>query len=458
MLFNSFFFVFLFLPISLILFYSLTKKIHKQIFLIIASFLFISIWNLYDALLLIGSIIFNYSFGYFLIKTKKKSLLTTSIIINILFLAYFKYNFFELYIFNENYRSVDTIILPLAISFYTFEQIIYLVETYKNNKKTNYPLLDYLLFVLFFPRLISGPIYYFNEYLPKLNEMLRKKANLEYINKGMVIFFFALFKKIFIADYAGLLSDTFFKDPLHFNMIDSWLSTLFFTMQIYFDFSAYSEMALGIGLMFGILLPLNFNSPYKSKSITSFWQNWHMSLSRVIKDYLYIPLGGNKKGLNRQLINLLIAMSIAGVWHGSGITFLLWGFGHGFFLCVNHLYRRTTKLQLPKIISVLITFLSVHFLWILFRSENLEKAKLVYSKLVLWDGSHTSLSSENIYMLSTMIVICFFMPNINELFLNNKNKIYTYKTNVLWLFATLFCFTTSFLYMNKISQFLYFNF
>lgn len=458
MLFNSYFFVFIFLPISVFLFHFLKNKTHKQIFLISISVIFISIWNIIDSALLISSIIVNYLLGQTLIKKKKKAILILSIALNISFLVYFKYNFFEFIFFKNNFNFEENIILPLAISFYTFEQIIFLVETYKKNNEIHYNFLDYLLFITFFPRLISGPIYYFNEYLPKLNEMLHQKANIELINKGLIIFFFALFKKIFIADYAGSLSDEFFKNPSIFNTIDSWFSTFFYTMQIYFDFSAYSEMALAIGLMFGITLPINFNSPYKATSITTFWQKWHMSLSRVIKDYIYIPLGGNKKGPTRHLINLLITMSITGIWHGNGFTFFLWGLGHGILLCINHIYKKTTHIELPKIISIPITFLSVHFLWILFRSENLEKAKLIYSKLFIFDLSKTTLSSENIYMLLTMFVICAFLPNIKEVFLNQNQKIYTYKENIIWISLGFICFTASFLYMNKVSQFLYFNF
>ncbi len=313
MLFNSYEFIFLFLPITLLGFHLIGKHEHYRIaiaWLVGASLFFYGWWNPAYLGLILFSILFNYSIGVLLgnspgNKLSKKTILTIGVSINLLVLGYYKYaNFFvdTLNALNSTNIVLYEVILPLAISFFTFQQITYLVDSYRGQTK-EYKFLHYCLFVTFFPQLIAGPIVHHKEMLPQFANNIVYKIRSKNLAIGITIFALGLFKKVVLADGVSVYSTPVFdaaESGVILTFFEAWAGALAYTFQLYFDFSGYSDMAIGIARMFGILLPLNFNSPYKSTSIIDFWRRWHITLSRFLRDYLYIPLGGNKKGKLRR--------------------------------------------------------------------------------------------------------------------------------------------------------------
>ncbi|MGD1911300.1 MAG: MBOAT family O-acyltransferase, partial [Rivularia sp. (in: cyanobacteria)] len=309
MLFNSLEFIFLYLPITLSIFFGIGKFGNYRfaiVFLVAASLSFYGWWNPPYLLLLIFSLIFNYFIGSALseklkIKLGKKLLLTLGIIVNLALIGYFKYaNFFVSTVgdlLGRNF-NLENIILPLAISFFTFQQIAYLVDAYKGETK-EYNLLDYCLFVTFFPQLIAGPIVHHKEVMPQFEDKSTYRFNPENMAVGITIFSLGLFKKVIFADNIAAYATPVFTAASQGRaptLVEAWVGALAYTLQLYFDFSGYSDMAIGIARMFGIKLPINFNSPYKAISISDFWRRWHITLSNFLRDYLYIPLGGSRKG------------------------------------------------------------------------------------------------------------------------------------------------------------------
>ena len=458
MIFNSYIFVLFFLPISLSLFYGakLISPNCAKITISLVSLFFYGFWDVHNVPLLLFSILFNYLFGGLIASHSlyKKILLTLGIIINLSLLFYYKYSVFFLSIFDKN-SIASTLVLPLAISFFTFEQISYLADKYRGYIKEN-SFLDYLFFITFFPRLIAGPIYYYREYKDKIDQSMRISIDWTKLAIAITLFSFALFKKVIIADRLAVYSDKLYGsalDKLHF--LDSWIGSLAYTLQIYFDFSAYSEMALALGLMFGIQLPINFNSPYKSLSIIDFWNRWHMSLSRFIKDYVYIPLGGNRLGEFRQYVNLIITMTIAGLWHGAGWTLIVWGTLYGFFLVINHFSRRL-NCSFSPLLSWLVTFLIMHCLWVPFRAESFTQTWRIWYKMVI-PSLYTSYTKPQILFVLFALSICLTMPNMIQIFIERTSRL-KWHSNLFWSFLTVGAFIASILEMNHVSPFLYFNF
>ncbi|MGR9037820.1 MAG: MBOAT family O-acyltransferase, partial [Gammaproteobacteria bacterium] len=351
MLFNSYGFIFLFLPVVLTVFFMIGKKEHHSIaiaWLVGASLFFYAWWNPAYLGLMLGSILFNYAIGISLssdeFKSSRKGILIIGITANLALLVYYKYaNFFvdNLNALFGRFLYLDTVILPLAISFFTFQQIAYLVDTYKGEtKELNF--LHYCLFVTFFPQLIAGPIVHHREMLPQFERDSLYSINVKRHAVGYTIFAFGLFKKLVLADGIAAYAIPAFQAAdagIQLTLFEAWTGALAYTFQLYFDFSGYSDMAIGLAMMFGIRLPLNFNSPYKATNIIEFWRRWHMTLSRFMRDYIYIPLGGNKKGLVGRHLNLMITMLLGGLWHGAGWNFMFWGGLHGFYLIANHFWR-----------------------------------------------------------------------------------------------------------------------
>lgn len=396
MLFNSYEFLFAFLPIVFVLFFAIGKKNHQSAasFLSLAS-LFFYAWLSIEALpILLGSIVINYLFGLKISTTGKKHWLSIAVIFNLVILSFFKYvNFF---IDNANFVLPSTnlitpldIVLPIGISFFTFTQIAFLVDCYQGKvKEKNF--VHYLLFVTYFPHLIAGPVLHHAQMMPQFAKKETYSLDYEKIGLGVLIFTIGLAKKILIANPLGEYADSFF------NGIDSssspsfanaWLGTLAYTFQIYFDFSGYTDMAIGISLLFGIHLPINFNAPYQATNIIEFWRRWHISLSNFLRDYLYIPLGGNKKGVSQRYINLMITMILGGLWHGANWTFILWGLAHGLLLSWNHFWRslaisRVFNSKIFKPVFWILTFTVICFTWILFRVEDVHHLQPVYSGLM----------------------------------------------------------------------------
>jgi alginate O-acetyltransferase complex protein AlgI len=382
MLFNSYIFIFIFLPLTLVVFFLFSKfRLTKLalLWLTITSLFFYAYWNPPYLILMLLSIAFNHRIGRLIEETSLQSkqakiLLWTGIVINIALIGYYKYTNFFLSSINSLIDSnffIPDLILPLGISFYTFTQIGYLVDAYRGETKgANYDIITYTLFISFFPQLIAGPILRHDELIPQFRNIRKFVFSQKNLALGLSMFSLGLSKKVLIADNISPWVAPVFNNPEAVSFIEAWVGAITYTLQLYFDFSGYSDMAIGLGLMFNIKLPINFNSPYKATSISDFWRRWHITLSNLLRDYLYIPLGGNRKGIVRQYANLIITMLLGGLWHGAGWNFVLWGGLHGVYLSVNHWWRKLKK-PLPVLLAWILTFLSVMVSWVLFRAKNL---------------------------------------------------------------------------------------
>lgn len=386
MLFNSYSFIFAFLPIS-VLGYWIIKANFGPVWsvtaLAIASYIFYLINEPNYPIMLIGSIIFNLIMGQYIINAngRKKGFITAlGILVDLLLLAYFKYfglilaTLKDFSLFNE---SVPNIPLPAGISFYTFTQIAFLVDCYAK-KVTKFSTPSYFLFVTLFPHLIAGPILHHKEMVSQF-EKNKKLSFSNHLLAGLIIFTIGLSKKTIIADSVSPLATAIFASAQAGHQpgfIEAWVGAIAYSIQIYFDFSGYSDMAIGIALMLGIRLPVNFNSPYKAVSIVDFWRRWHITLSRFLRDYLYIALGGSRRGSFRRYLNLLITMTLGGLWHGASWTFAVWGAAHGFALIITHAWdaikKRFSFSGLPKPFAITTTLLLVVFLWVPFRADGFE--------------------------------------------------------------------------------------
>lgn len=386
MLFNSYEFIFLFLPISIIVYFWLNKKRLTQAakaWLVFVSLFFYSWWDISYLPLILGSILFNFAIGTTISRSSKKtkpslhhlSLLTFGIISNLALLGYFKYT--DFFIGNLNTLAGTDypllhIILPLGISFFTFTQIAYLVDAYKGEvHEIDY--LNYTLFVTFFPHLLAGPILHHKEMMPQFDMPRKKILNYKNLSSGLFLFTIGLFKKTIIADTFALWANVGFETTRILTLFEAWATSLSYTFQLYFDFSGYTDMALGIALMFNITLPLNFNSPYKALNIQDFWRRWHMTLSRFLRDYIYIPLGGNKQSETKTYANLFIVFLVGGLWHGASWMFVLWGALHGVAIVLHRIWQRF-EIKIPKLFAWFITFNFVNITWIFFRAETWDKA------------------------------------------------------------------------------------
>lgn len=451
MLFNAHSFIFLFLPITLLIFHLLSRRgqvTYAISALIVASLVFYGWWEPAYLLLILVSIAVNFCLGEALMrmppveKRRRLYLLWFGVGANLVALGWFKYANFLVDSGNTILGTdlhVQTIILPLAISFFTFQQIAYLVDTFRARTHER-SFLHYALFVTFFPQLIAGPIVHHKEMLPQFAKQMGG-LKLQNLIIGGTIFFLGLFKKVIIADGVSPYSDTVFAmaangDALTF--LESWTGALAYSIQLYFDFSGYSDMAIGLARMFGVRLPLNFNSPYKARNIIEFWRRWHMTLSRFLRDYLYFPLGGNRQGASRTYANLMVVMLLGGLWHGAGWTFVLWGGLHGFYLLVNHAWQHVMASRLDarhsadnvdgakalqqqiavqstarqalnaggKILGAFashtLTLIAVVVAWVIFRAESVEVAGRVLAGMaglnglalpVEWLYAHASLAS-----------------------------------------------------------------
>jgi len=487
MLFNSYEFIFIFLPISLLIYFFLLSQrliVGAKGFLVFASLFFYSWWNITYLPLILSSMLFNYVVGNALnnkqkykVKLSKKVVLIFGILSNLSLLGYFKYA--DFFIGNINYISDAGIpllhlALPLAISFFTFQQVAYLVDSYRQ-ETSEYDFLNYALFVTFFPQLIAGPIVHHKEMMPQFASKWNLVKNYKNIALGLFIFSIGLFKKIVIADKLAIWATNGFDNADLLTLFEGWATSLAYTFQLYFDFSGYTDMAIGAALLFNIRLPINFNSPYKAVDIQDFWRRWHITLSRFLKDYIYIPLGGNRFGSFRTYSNLMATFILGGLWHGAGWTFILWGFLHGSALVVHRLWQ-SLGYKMNSILAWFVTFNFINIAWVFFRAEEFEgaikvlKAMFGFSGIVFSDKYAIKLSFLNDYgiqfgeWLSNMdgnksfswifisLLVVLICKNSMEIMNNN------FKPN-RWYFiyaVILFLYTTSIL--NKVSEFLYFNF
>jgi alginate O-acetyltransferase complex protein AlgI len=511
MLFNSYEFIFFFFPVTVYIFHLIGKQGHSQIaitWLVGASLFFYGWWNPAYLWLIVFSIVFNYRAGVSLGRPhngpKPRLILIFSIMFNLTLLGYFKYvNFFieNINLLTNSNIFFSQIILPLAISFFTFQQITYLVDAFRGEIQ-GYNFLHYCLFVTFFPQLIAGPIVHHKEMLPQFLRNINCRIREEHLAAGMTIFAIGLFKKVVLADGIAVYATPIFdlaELGVVMTLFEAWGGALAYTFQLYFDFSGYSDMAIGLARMFGVRLPLNFNSPYKATSINEFWSRWHITLSRFLRDYLYIPLGGNRKGGGRHLANLMITTLIGGVWHGAGWTFVLWGGLQGVYLVINHgwhkICRTGRKSKLSSFFGWAVTMLAVVVSWVPFRADSLDGAKNILvtmffghgislpSKLsgkignfepwfiehgVIFDGTlHNGFFPvEGIFWILVLLLVSIALPNTQQIMLEtHKNETpelryqwMIWKPSLAWVIITAGILLISVLSLSKASEFLYFQF
>ena len=398
MLFSSWNFLVYFLPSAVLGFYLIPTawEFVRKAWLIAASFVFYGCWKLEYVPLLAGSILVNFAVAEAIVRCHRKRpstfLLTGGIATNLILLGYFKYTNFAVHFLGFlTHRDLGqfNIILPLAISFFTFTQISYLVDVYRD-RHVHYRFLDYSLFVSFFPHLIAGPIVRHWEIIPQFAQA-SFRVNRDNFGIGMTLFLFGLFKK-FYADSATLYADTVYDGAaagLALSSFEAWVGTICFALQIYFDFSSYSDMAIGLARMFGVKFPYNFDSPYRASSIIAFWERWHRTLTRFLREYVYFSLGGNRRGYLRQNVNIMATMLLSGLWHGAGWTFILWGAIHGTYIVANHLGRLglekmnwTLKHVGWRMAGVVLTFGLVTLAWTLFRAPSLPVAGRVLGPML----------------------------------------------------------------------------
>jgi alginate O-acetyltransferase complex protein AlgI len=511
MLFNSPVFLFAFLPISMIGYYFLLHRNFQTariVWLVIVSLFFYSWWNPVYLPLLLGSIFVNYQLGNWIAKSlqlQKKALIILGVILNLGLIAYFKYaNFFVDSLNTLGSISIDLqqVILPLAISFFTFQQISYLVDIYTGQSPEK-SFFNYSLYVSFFPQLIAGPIVRHYEMLPQFHGFSTAAIS-ENIAQGFSLFVMGLFKKVVMADSLAQYASPIFlqaDNNLAVSFSEAWIAAIAYSFQLYFDFSGYSDMALGLALMFGIRLPINFFSPYKSRSVIEFWRNWHITLSRFLKDYLYVPLGGNRSGKTRRYLNLVITMLLGGLWHGASWNFVIWGGVHGSLLVINNAWRAFCRRWIRATfaphffapISILITFVAVTLAWVIFRAESMSGALNMYNAMFGWGGSILPDSLSGLWgelnhygeqaksltngaaplptdfkfglLMASSIIAIWWMPNTAQIFKLQavegecKHKLgFQWRPSNVWLVVTALMLIASLELMNSKSEFLYFQF
>ena len=527
MLFNSYIFIFLFLPLCLVGFYSLQNRqaTLAKVWLTCFSLWFYGYFNQSYLLIMICSIIGNYFMHCLIVRKQSKNIMITGVVLNLLVLFYFKYFDFFLENVNALFGSsfpLKNILLPLGISFFTFQQISFLVDTYRGElkvynevtlkdgkvtKESNslntravreekpITFIDYALFVSFFPQLIAGPIVVHEEMLPQFNRIGRdnrsREEKLEIFTKGVYVFVLGLAKKVLIADTFGIAVDLAYSNVNAINGAESLITILFYSLQLYFDFSGYCDMAKGIAGMFGMKIANNFNSPYKASNIVEFWKRWHITLSRFFTKNIYIPLGGNRKGEGRMYLNYLIVFFLSGLWHGAGWNFLLWGLMHGVLYVATKWWLAREKQStgqkvsvdkishdIKKIIGCIFTFIYVSIAWVYFRASSVEQANVllmnVFAKPFALPGSGFTDAfnlGEFWYILKVLkvaalpyaqyyimilfsviaVVITFFGKNVDELAAK-------FKPTVLNAVLTAVLFIWCVVSLSGVSTFLYFNF
>lgn len=481
MLFNSYAFICVFLPIIVIGFYFCEKKLNvraAKIWLFIGSLTFYSYWNINYLSLILASIIVN----YFIVRklgenqAYRKIYFYLGIGFNLFLLGFFKYfDFFLLntnYVFETDFQYLK-LLLPLGISFFTLQQLAFIVDTYQGFSKKG-TFLDYALFVSFFPQLIAGPIVHHSDLIPQFEKRENQFFNSKNFSIGIYIFTLGLAKKVLIADTFADFANTGFQseEPLHLFM--AWGTSLSYTFQLYFDFSGYSDMAIGLGYFFNIKLPVNFNSPLKSKNIIEFWTRWHITLSEFITTYVFTPIVRSmpKLTFNNMILSSFIAMALSGLWHGAGWTFIIYGLMHGVAIAINH-YWKKRKTKLPTWLACFLSFNFINISFTMFRAESLDKAIDVYHgmlggygvtfpkgilpKQVILDAgmkiTHHMTNNENLNLLMLIVGIIVVFKAKNTMTLLRE-----FKPTTKLAFSTAFIFVLCMFGVNSLTEFIYFNF
>jgi len=420
MLFHSQLFLFVFLPLCLAGYYLLARsRAARGWWLLAASLLFYGYWDLRLLPLLVGSITVNWLFARFLGLSRRKATLLAGVALNLAVLGLFKYADF----FGESLAALTGasfrpwgIVLPLGISFFTFQQISYLVDLRKGAAPV-YGFRDYAMYVSFFPQLIAGPIVRHGELIFQFDADPRRPGLEERFLRGFGLLGMGLAKKLFLADGLAAIATPLFDGAAGgraLTFAEGWIAAAAYTFQLYFDFSGYSDMAIGLALLFGFVLPFNFNAPYKSTSIRDFWRRWHMTLSRFLRDYLYIALGGNRRGQAAQMAFLMATMLLGGLWHGAGWTFVAWGGLHGLGLMVNHLWRGA-GLRLPAVVGWALTFLFVMAGWVLFRADSFAAAADILAAMAGGNGLALAAGARDLWLIAIAAAVALIPPTSQRL-------------------------------------------
>ena len=470
--------------------------------LIVASFIFYGYWIPAYLILLTVSILFNHAIARAVLQRPapglKRALTALGIVLNLALIGFYKYAVFLVESVNWTFDTgftVPEIVLPIGISFFTFQQISLLVDAHKGRVE-RLRFWDHVLFISFFPQLIAGPIVRQHDMLPQLAARQNWRLRADYLAIGLALFAFGLFKKTVLIDPVVPYLDLVYQaaasgDAVGF--IDGWVAGIGYGFQVYFDFSAYSDMAIGLGFMFGLRLPINFFSPYKADSIRVFWRRWHISLSRFLRDYLFIPLGGSRYGLARTIAALMITMALGGLWHGASWTFVIWGLLHGAYLSLNHLWRAFVSRWLPgsrelvsrtpvmrlslRALSVLITFLAVSFAWVFFRSPDLDSALRLAQAMFGFSSWHevAVLTRGMVPLFPIYLIIVWLMPNTMEIFQATRAALHveeyrddqerplvprwlSFRLATRWAATTAVVFICAWFALSNLSPFIYFQF
>ena len=455
MLFPSFTFILFFLPITLVLYYLFGAKNRTaaHIWLVLASFVFYSWFNYSYFLILLGSILGNYFLASLLWKKPSKLVFTIGLIANIGLLGYYKYC--DFFIDNINHllnlsMPFKHIVLPLGISFFTFQQISFLHAVYTGELKKRYSFITYSIFVSFFPQLVAGPIVLPDEMMEQFDRPESLKLQAQNFSAGLFVFALGLGKKILLADYFASFADAGFASGA-LSLLDAWKTALSYTFQIYFDFSGYCDMAIGLALLFNIRLPENFRSPYLSTDIGDFWRRWHITLGRFLMTYIYFPLGGSKVSTFRTCCNLMITFLVSGLWHGASWLFVLWGAVHGAALVIQRVWSKVLHCKMPSLPAKLLTFLFVCTAWVLFRAENMKQAHNVYRGMFMPDKLGHLPDTRFLLMFAVSAVILIFLPTASS-------RVDKFRPTILNLIIALALLVSSMFLFVKTSPFIYFNF
>ena len=512
MLFNSYTFIFVFLPITLLGFLLLTRWVPRRmvvLWLVACSVVFYGS-SQPESLLLLGILLVaNYAFGVYLCrhsgKRRAKAILGLGVIMNLSVLCYFKYAKFLLETFDAPTGAglnAGAIVLPLGLSFFILQKIAYLVDAY-GGRVRGYNFIDYCLFVTFFPALIAGPIVRHSEVVPQIAGKTDYRLNAEDLSVGLTQFVFGLFKKVVIADGVAIYATPIFeaaRTGASPSLLDGWIAALAYTFEIYFDFSGYSDMALGLGRMFGIILPLNFNSPYKAANIAEYWRRWHMTLSRFLRDYMYLPLSmklAETGWLRRRPLvvgsgSAIVTMAACGLWHGNTLSYAVWGLGHGVMLAVHQIYRQQLLGRLParrrkalaasriyRAASTALTFLAVVVAFVIFRSADFATADRILGAML---GAH-GIRLHSIFdvghaggTVALLLFVVWFLPNTQEMLarfspaldypgpdagakpVGRLMRWSQWRPNAVWAVAVAITAVFTITQMSRISDFIYWQF
>lgn len=502
MLFNSYIFIFVFLPITLLGYYILNrfeKYTLSKLFLSGMSLWFYAYFDIYYLWVIVGSILLNYGLSYLISKLVNKYSskavkvfgIISGIILNLGLLFYFKY--FDFFIeninalTNSNFR-LHNILLPLGISFFTFQQLSFIIDRAKGTAE-HYSFVNYLTFVTFFPQLIAGPIVLYKEMMPQFEDKNNKSLNIDNLSKGITLFSLGLGKKVLLADVLALVVNHGFSQAPYLDTTSTILMMLSYTFQIYFDFSGYSDMAIGLGLLFNINLPVNFNSPYKACSVKELWQRWHMTLSRFFIQYVYIPLGGSRKGRVRTLINIFLVFFLSGIWHGANWTYIAWGTMQGLLVVWDNLGligvkgsndKIKAKLEMPRPLGWFLTFSFFNLSLLFFGADSISTAIQLFKDLLMFKNTGYvyklagALNVPEFYLVTKFVslkapqytdilnvVILIIMLVISAIILKGKNALEMAtkgKLSTKLLVISTVVLVWSIISFSQVSTFIYFNF